>query len=600
MLKHSLKISALALSLSLTGCFLDGDKGDKGDTGAAGVQGPAGNNGANGTNGTNATAGITVQLVGRAKLGGEGAAEIVQYHEATKTAYAVNSAGNAPTIDAISLSSLTSTLLADPLTATNLNATSQTLPTSYNNGNADIQLGGANSIAIHGDWMAVAMEAKNHADNGAIVFYNGLESGTPTWVKTVEAGNLPDMVTFTPDGSKVLVANEGEPSGDYVVDPEGGISIIAVTNGIPANTATHLNFRAFNGMQTDLEAKGMRFPNPNGKTIKGKQLSISVAQDLEPEYITATNTHAYVSLQENNGLAVVNLADNSITLVGLGYKSWKDLSIDVSDKDGGLNFKKFDGLYGMYQPDTLDSYSWKGATFVISANEGDGREYFFDAADEATCLAQGGIEYDKDDGCLAYTDEARVKDLTLDPNSPLAVNYDKKVLGRLKVTPHQGDANNDGEHETLYTFGGRSFSIWDQNGLMVFDSGDDVGRVTASVHGQAFNNDNDENEGDTRSDAKGAEPEALTIGMIGSQTYAFVGLERMSGIMVYNITNPYNVTFVDYFINRDTTESADPTGDLAPEGMAFVKAADSATGKALLLVGNEVSGTVAVWEISPK
>ena len=114
------------------------------------------------------------------------------------------------------------------------------------------------------------------------------------------------------------------------------------------------------------------------------------------------------------------------------------------------------------------------------------------------------------------------------------------------------------------------------------------------------NNDEDENKGDTRSDAKGAEPEALEIGEIGERKFAFVGLERMAGIMIFDITNPYNTQFVDYFINRGTSEGADITGDLAPEGMKFVSAQDSVTGEALLIVGNEISGTVAVWQISEK
>lgn len=173
-------------------------------------------------------------------------------------------------------------------------------------------------------------------------------------------------------------------------------------------------------------------------------------------------------------------------------------------------------------------------------------------------------------------------------------------IGRLKVSSELGDIDNDGEFEQLYTFGGRSFTIWDSNGLVVFDSGDMINSITASIHGEAFNNDEDENKGDTRSDAKGAEPEALAIGKIGDCTCVFVGLERMAGIMMFDITNPYNTKFVNYFINRGTTEKANITGDLAPEGMKFVSAKDSPTGKALLIIGNEISGTVAVWQISEK
>ena len=203
----------------------------------------------------------------------------------------------------------------------------------------------------------------------------------------------------------------------------------------------------------------------------------------------------------------------------------------------------------------------------------------------------------KTKGCLSYTDEIRASKLTLG-GELAALNNDDDDLGRLKVSTVLGDTDNDGVFENLYTFGARSFTIWDANGLVVFDSGDSVDRITASIHGDAFNNDEDENKGDTRSDAKGAEPEALALGQVGDRMLAFVGLERMAGIMVFDITNPYNTTFVDYFINRGLVEGADVTGDLAPEGMKFVPAEDSSTGEALLIVGNEISGSVAVWQIA--
>ena len=265
--------------------------------------------------------------------------------------------------------------------------------------------------------------------------------------------------------------------------------------------------------------------------------------------------------------------------------------------------RQYEGLYGMYQPDTIASYTWNGANFIVSANEGDGREYFFDVADEAACTAAGGLDYDEDDGCLAFIDEIRAEDLTLASNFDY-LNNDDDDLGRLKVTTflgaEDGSTDGSGTYNQLYTYGARSFTIWDANGLKVFDSGDEIERITASVHGEAFNNDEDENEGDTRSDAKGPEPEALSIGMIDGRNYAFIGLERMGGVMIYDITNPYNAQFVDYFYNRGTTEGADITGDLAPEGMKFVPAEYSPTNQPLLIIGNEISGSVAIWQVMPK
>ncbi|MCC2604600.1 choice-of-anchor I family protein [Planctobacterium marinum] len=601
---------SLAVIAILAGC--SGDDGDDGAIGPQGPQGAQGDTGSPGTPGQDATLGVSMSVVGRAQLNPEdpeGAAEIVQYHAATQTVFAINSAADAPTVEMIDISGLTAEALSNPLTSTNLTSTALVLETSANG----IALGGPNSIAVSGDWMAIAVAADAHADNGVVLFYNGLDAATPVFVKAVTVGNLPDMVTFTPDGSKVIVANEGEPAGDYSVDPEGSVAIINMTDGMPADTATILNFTAYNGMQDALEAQGMHFPNPNGRTINGNLINVSVAQDLEPEYIAATNEVAYVALQENNGLAIVDLTDNSLEVVGLGFKDWSDLLIDGME-DGAVSFGSYDNLYGMYQPDTIATYSWNNADFVVTANEGDAREYFFDTLnaegnqDEDLCDVAGGQDFDEDDGCLSYTDETQGRRLDFAAGSSLAMNagddpedfdFTAFPIGRLTVTAELGDSDGDGVYENIYAYGARSFTIWDSNGLVVFDSGDDFERITASVHGDEFNNNDDANEGDSRSANKGPEPEALTIGTVGDRTYAFIGLERMGGIFVYDITNPYNTQFVEYVINRDTTEGANLTGDSAPEGMVFVSADQSPSGNALVVIGNEISGTVTIWQVTP-
>ena len=587
-------IIALSLLSLLTGCSLDGDDGQNG---AQGVQGTAGNNS---ENGTNANSGLNINLIGRAVLNAqspEGAAEIVAYQASKKWIYAINSSGDEAVVNIIPADTFdTAALVKDNegiVTATNL-ASAITLSLNENTP------GDANSIAIdaNNQLLAVAMAATNVGEAGQIAFYN-IGGDTPVFIKNVTVGALPDMVTFSHDGAKVVVANEGEPNGDYSIDPEGTISIIDINNGTIADTALSINFQAYNNKQAELEAQGLVFANPTGRTINGNLINTTVAMDLEPEYVSISkdNKYAYVSIQENNALAIINLEDNSLELKGLGFKDWSNLQFDASDKDGGVNFKSYPGLYGMYQPDTIASFSWKGANFIVSANEGDAREYFFDASDEADCIAQGGLDYDAKDGCLAYIDESRVEDLALAANFDY-LNNDDNDIGRLKVTTVKGDKNNDGQYESLYAYGARSFTIWDSNGLVVFDSGDQIARVTASVHGNAFNNNEDENKGDTRSDDKGAEPEALTLGEVGDRLFAFVGLERMGTIMVFDITNPYDVKFQDYFYNRGLEPSADISGDLAPEGMTFVPAAQSATNEALLIVGNEISGSIAVWEIT--
>ena len=592
--KFKYGLLALLVSAALTGCGLDGDDGEQGETGAQGEQGEQGESGADGTD---ASLGITLDVVARAYLGNQTAAEIVQYHADTQTIYATNGDINTIAVIAAGSDNIPTSAMDDPIGTTNLTVTDITLPEEVDG----VTLGSLTSIAISGDLMAVAVPADTKTDNGYVLFYNGLDSSSPVFLDQVEVGALPDMVTFTPDGGKVLVANEGEPSSDYTVDPEGSISVINIlASGEPEESASTISFTDFNDEQETLLSQGMMFPNPSGRTINGVEIATTVAQDLEPEYITATNDIAYVSLQENNGIAVVDLEDLSVEIVGLGVKSWSGLNIDIQE-DGSVSFGQYEGLYGVYQPDTIANYTWKDATFVVTANEGDAREYFFDADDEDACLTAGGLEFDEDDGCLAYLDEVKVEDLTAEANSELATLQANGEADDLRVTIGMGDADGDGEYDAAYAYGARSFTIWDQNGLVVFDSGDDFERITASVHGELFNNGDDENEGDSRSENKGPEPEALTVGVVGDRTYAFIGTERMGGIFVYDVANPYDVEFSEYIINRDLTEGLDADdgiGDLAPESLVFVSADDSATGVPLLLVGNEVSGTVTVWQIT--
>ncbi|MEM0910426.1 MAG: choice-of-anchor I family protein [Pseudomonadota bacterium] len=592
---------ACAFTLGLSGCFLDGDDGDIGPTG------PTGPVGADGEAGANAPTTLNATIVGRSVLNDtdpSGAAEIVAFQASKGWVYAVNSSSDPVVVEIMDINSLDAAALAPDAEGVIDNTNLDSTITLDVNGTSGLT-GDANSIAVdnNNEVLAVAVAAETGV-RGSIAFYD-VSGAAPVFLSNVEVGFLPDNVVFTHDGSKAIVANEGEPAGDYSVDPEGSISIIELTDGVPATTHIELTFGGLD--QATLEAQGAVFANPDGRTINGNLYTASVAQDLEPEYVAIAedDSLAFVAVQENNALAIVDLATNSLSgVIGLGFKDWGNLLLDASDRDGGVNLTEYPGLFGMYQPDTIDSYTWNGANFIVTANEGDGREYFFDAPDEATCLTTlGGVDFDEDDGCLAFIDEIRAEDLTLAANFDY-VNNDDNDIGRLLVTTFLGatDGSTDGSgtYDELYTYGARSFTIWDTNGLVVYDSGDDFERITASIFGPLFNNNNDENEGDTRSDAKGPEPEALALGMIEGRQYAFVGLERMGGVMAYDITNPYNVQFVSYFVNRGVAEGADITGDLAPEGMAFISATDSPTGEALLVIGNEESGSVVIYEIVPE
>ena len=430
--------------------------------------------------------------------------------------------------------------------------------------------GGPNSVACQRGLAAVAVEADNKQAPGSVVFFRTW--GSSNFVNEVTVGALPDMLTFTKNGRYIVVCDEGEPDDDYVVDPDGSVSIIDLRWGAKNATVKTADFTAYNGQEDALRAQGIRIFGPGA----------SASQDFEPEYATTSNNSrtAYVVLQENNAMAVVDIKSATVVDIWpLGYKdhSLAKNALDASNDDGVINITNWP-VRGMYLPDAIASYKTQGRTYIVTTNEGDSRDY---------------------DG---FSEEERVKDVMLDPavfTDPTL--QDDENLGRLKITNTLGDADGDGYYETLYSYGGRSFSIFKTDGSLVFDSADEFEQITAIELPNDFNSTNDENDSfDNRSDDKGPEPEAVAIGKINGRFYAFIGLERVGGIMVYCIDDPYSPKFVQYITTRDFSGDAemDTAGNLAPEGITFVPKHKSPSRRPLVIVSYEVSGSMGVFGVN--
>ncbi len=305
-----------------------------------------------------------------------------------------------------------------------------------------------------------------------------------------------------------------------------------------------------------------------------------------------------LALLDDGRLAVVN--DNDFTVAGItidkatgtfvrneGYVPEPVTlglisvpGLDASDRDSAINIRAWP-VFGMYQPDTIAAYSAKGRTYLVTANEGDARADW-PGLNEEVRVGNGAV----------------VLDPTAFPNASTLKN--NANLGRLNITNQLGDADGDGDYDALYTLGGRSFSIWSTDGRQVFDSDADLERITAAANPANFNASNDNNNFDDRSDNKGPEPEGLAVGNVGGRDYAFIGLERTGGIAAYDITTPTAPVFVDYVNNRDFSVSditSPAIGDLGPEGVLFIPAYESPNFRPLLVVTNEVSGTVTTYQI---
>jgi 2',3'-cyclic-nucleotide 2'-phosphodiesterase / 3'-nucleotidase / 5'-nucleotidase len=494
-----------------------------------------------------AQAEITLEPIGRFASGvfNRSAAEIAAFDAGSRRLFVVNGAG--PQLDILDLS--------DPANPRRI------AEISLREHGSDV-----NSVAVHRGTVAVAVNGTTKVEPGRVVFLD-VEGRV---LSRVEVGILPDSLAFSPDGRWLVTANEGEPNEDYSIDPEGSISVIDMAPGAAAITPAQVRTVGFARFDTEGLPPGMHIA----------RRGVAPSRDIEPEYvaITSDSRTAYITLQENNGIAVVDLATASITrLIGMGYQDHRQVALDPSDRDGGIRIATWP-VFGMRQPDAIAVFEQDGATFLLTANEGDGREY------------------------RGFTDEARISELRLDPAAfPNAAELQRnEALGRLRVTNQLGEGPNG--FNALYAQGGRSFSVIEAaTGRVVHDSGEEIERVLAERLPAHFNANHQDGPGapDARSAAKGPEPEGLAIGVVEGVPYLFVGLERVGGIMGWNIADARAPRFVTY--RNDRVFGGDPrngtAGDLGPEGVLFLAAAESPNGRPLLVVTNEVSGSVTIYEI---
>ena len=484
---------------------------------------------------------------------GKSAAEVIAYSPTTKHLYVSNAADRR----------------IDVLKITNGQRTGELDVSSY---------GEPTSVGITDRFVVVAVANPQKTMDGSCVFFD-LKSGKELW--QVSVGAHPDMVAVTPDGNTVLVANEGEPNEAYTEDPQGSISSIAFTPGQERPKVKTISFEQFNPQRDKLIARGVRISGPSTKHPDGLA---TVAEDLEPEYISisADGQKAWVTLQENNAIASLDIEKGEIEQIfscGLKDHSQDDHGLDVSDRDGNNKEPAIRiapaPVWGLYQPDAIVAFEHEGRTLLLTANEGDVRKY---------------------DG---YRDVKKAGKLQL-PNT-LSTNEQKR-LSQFEISVANADQR--AYPGRLLGFGGRSFSIRDSDGKLIFDSGDQIEKAIATRSPAYFNSrDGHRDKMDDMSCKRGPEPEAVTIGAINKRTYAFIALETASTIVIYDITDPAHPEFSGIHIARhenddyktSETKQADHmhTG-LCPETMAFIPAKLSPTGEPLLAVAYEVSGTTSL------
>ena len=531
----------------------------------------------------NGTAALDLTQIARYSAGqynvDGGVMEIVAYNQATEWAYAIN--GQSGKLAAIPLAGLTAGAHVEALTGTEID-----VKALVEAEDSTFQYGDMTSVAISPDstTLAAALQAQGSNDAGRVALFTCEEDGTLTLEALVETGAQPDMVTFAGDGV-VLTADEGEPRegyGEDIADPKGSVTVVDVE----AQESTVVDFSAFDSQRDQLAEDGIVLK-------KGSAPSV----DLEPEYIAVSGGKAYVTLQENNAIAVLDIESQAFEGVySAGFEDHSTTAIDLDKKDDAYDPQTYESLLGIRMPDGIAAFTVEGTTYLVTANEGDAREW----GDE-----------DLDTFYLSEDERDFGEEGVTSPTGAITAE-NSGLEGKVVFFKTEDFDGLDPEKD--YVFGGRSFTVFQatENGLEeVFTSGDDFEALTAQYVPEYFNASNDNAVLDDRSGKKGPEAESVTVGTVDGKTYAFVALERTGGVMAYDVTDPEAITFVNYVNTRDfgtTVEGSEQYedgeldkwvtgGDVAPEGLLFLDAASSPNGEPLLLAACEVSGTVAVYQL---
>jgi len=465
---------------------------------------------------------------------------------------------------------------------------------------------GIQSVATKDGLVAIAAQVStDKAVPGKVFLADVSGKLSPSAPNGIVVGSLPDSVHFSPNGQYIVTANEGEPTSycltngalPTTTDPNGSVSIIDLSAS--KLKATTVDFSAFDDRKNAMVYAGARVFGPNA----------TVAQDLEPEYITISNDseYAYVTLQENNAIATIDLTTKKVVSVnGLGFKSFATDGLDASDRDSAVKIAPAN-VFGMYQPDAIAQVTRGATTYLFTANEGDAREY--------PCLMGG-----------TSTTALEAEDVRFGKNAAASVDATLKsdaVAGRLKVTPFTpasvagAPVNASTSITAGYSYGARSFSVWQASNVegvfpmtRVYDSGSSIEKYLSTTRAASFNADWNTTTGlvnavDSRSSSKGPEPEGLAVGRAYGRMWMVLGLERDGGLMLYDVTDPTFPIFKSYINTSNpagnllqSTKKTAAAGDVSPEGILFVSDKESPTGKAMVIVSYELSGTVGIYQFS--
>jgi hypothetical protein len=427
-----------------------------------------------------------------------------------------------------------------------------------------------NDVAVMGNTVAVITQNSLPQAQGKVAFFDT----NANFLNQLSVGAQPKSITFGNGSNQLLIANEGAPSDDYTIDPIGSISIVNLFGANPA-MLTQANVAQIDFTLLDTVAF-----NDNVRIFNNANQLPSV--DLEPEQIIALSggSQALVSLSENNALAIIDYATNTIdTVIGLGLKNFNlpNQGFDGSNL-GAIKIDRQQRVFGLYNPAGIAAFTKAGSGYWLTTNQGTPRNY------------------------SAYSEVEVFKNLPLGasgfPNRSVQIR--DSIIGQLEVSKELGKARNGFVHDSAVAFGGRSFSVWNNTGQLIWDSGDEIEQTLATLQAANFNANSFSNQSrKASSPAQGAQPNAIAIGTVDGVRYAFITLKEMGGILIYNLNNPSAPVFEQYLLDRDFNQPANDTaaGDLGPTKITFTPAGQSPNGIALLMVSSAVSGSFTIYQM---
>lgn len=419
----------------------------------------------------------------------------------------------------------------------------------------------------------------------ALTFINNLPQARGKLVLLDTAGQLinqftvgayPSFVRFSSDGRYLIVGNEGPPADDYSVDPMGSVSVLQILSANPSVLTQNDVFTiGFKGLDSTDYHPLLRIYGNDGQQLP--------SQDIEPEDIALLpgSTKAVVSLQENNGIALIDFGSFSLdTVHGLGWQSHQDSSdgLDGSAQNQRINIRGYKNLFGLYQPKGLAALQQLGKNYILSANQGAYRAY------------------------SGYDETQLVKNTALNPSTiPDRSQYiEDSLIGSLRLTKTMGNARNVFIYDSMFTFGTRSWSVWDDSLNLVWDSGDDLAEWLAQAFPNQFNSLANSNQSYKQASPHfGPEAHLVTYGEVDGTPYAFVGLKQMGAVAIYDLSNIQSPQQVSLLLDRDFSLAAsDPqSGDQGITDLSFVPANLSPNGLELLIASHGVSGSLSVYEL---